>query len=436
MCVQAMGGIFGETELAAGSEDCLYLNIFRPSGAKDLPILFFSHGGGLASGAANLEVYLDDPLLAENAIVVTYQYRLGPLGFMAHPDLDAEDPEGSSGNYGFFDAVMALQFIADNAEALGGDRTKLMVFGESAGGQMTHGLLASPLASGLFTAALIQSAPGSQVGKPHEPEAAFGVEVQELLGCENLACMRAKTTTELVEAAPASAGLDTSGHRYSINADGVALTASAHSLASSGALADVPVIIGVTDEENMPFTYGADPGSALALDIWIRSYGAALFGTDGLDDPRLHTLSSYFTVAQYGSPAAAFHAFYADVFTVCPTQTWAGVASGVLDVRTYLWKRGIDATSELGAYHGVELSFIFGTYLYLLNEEEQAMAAYARDAWVSAADGAPSVQGLDWPLYAPESNLWMVLDLVPEVQSEVRSSELCEFLHDNGWPDI
>ncbi len=208
-----MPGLFGETDFAEGSEDCLYLNIFRPSGAEDLPILFFSHGGGLSSGAASLDVYMDDPLLAEDAILVTYQYRLGPLGFMAHPDLDAEDPDGSSGNYGFFDALMALQFVADNAGALGGDPAKLMVFGESAGGQMTHGLLASPLASGLFSSALIQSAPGAQVGTPHEPESAFGEEVQTLLSCEDLACMRAKTPTELVEAAPASAGLDTSGHR-------------------------------------------------------------------------------------------------------------------------------------------------------------------------------------------------------------------------------
>ncbi len=445
ICIQAMPGLFGETDFAEGSEDCLYLNIFRPSGAEDLPILFFSHGGGLSSGAASLDVYMDDPLLAEDAILVTYQYRLGPLGFMAHPDLDAEDPDGSSGNYGFFDALMALQFVADNAEALGGDPTKLMIFGESAGGQMTHGLLASPLANGLFSSALIQSAPGAQVGTPHEPESAFGEEVQTLLSCEDLACMRAKTPTELVEAAPASAGLDTSGHRYAINADGVVLGASAHTLAASGALADVPVVIGVTDDENMPFTQFETFDVWEEVELSIRVIGAALFditigdGSGGLLDPRLDTLYSYFTEAHYDSPTEAFYAFYGDVFTVCPTQTWAAVSSEHMDVRTYLWTRHIEATPPpalWGAYHGVELPFIFGTYRDLLSEDEAAMGAYVRDAWVSAATGTPSAGGLEWPLYEPETNQWMVLDLIPELQSEIRSAELCEFLHENGWPDI
>ena len=123
-----------------GSEDCLTLNVFRPQeNDESLPILFFTHGGSYVSGMGSSEVMEAPPELGKNAILVTHNYRLGPFGFLAHPELTAEDGRlyeggGTSGNLGLFDTYTALKWVYDNAEALGGAKDKIMVFGESAGG--------------------------------------------------------------------------------------------------------------------------------------------------------------------------------------------------------------------------------------------------------------------------------------------------------------
>jgi para-nitrobenzyl esterase len=140
-----------------GDENCLFLNVYAPTGPRapdGLPVMVWVHGGGLTSGDAS--EFDPTPLMSGGrVIVVTINYRLGTLGFLAHAALDAEGHP--AGNYGFMDQQFALQWVQRNIEAFGGDRHRVTVFGESAGGLSVYSLLASPLTAGLFQGAIAQS---------------------------------------------------------------------------------------------------------------------------------------------------------------------------------------------------------------------------------------------------------------------------------------
>lgn len=140
----------------AGTEDCLYLNVWAPADASGLPVMFWIHGGGNTIGSG--DTYIGANLAArEDVVVITINYRLGPMGWFAHPALATGDPLEDSGNYGTLDVIRALQWTRDNAAAFGGDPDNVTVFGESAGAFDTLAMMASPLAEGLFHRAISQS---------------------------------------------------------------------------------------------------------------------------------------------------------------------------------------------------------------------------------------------------------------------------------------
>ena len=142
------------------TEDCLFLNVFTPEKTNHgqphlLPVMFWIHGGGLVVGES--DGYDPTRLVAKGVIVVTINYRLGELGFLAHPALSAESPTGASGNYGLMDQQAAMRWVQRNIRAFGGDADNVTIFGESAGGLSVHSELASPLAAGLFHKAIVES---------------------------------------------------------------------------------------------------------------------------------------------------------------------------------------------------------------------------------------------------------------------------------------
>lgn len=142
-----------------GSEDCLYLNIWRPqTKEKNLPVLFWIHGGGNFVGQSDMSLYYGTSFAREtNMVFVSINYRLGPMGWLTHPALRTGDELDDSGNYGTLDIIKALQWVRENIEAFGGDPSNVTIAGESAGGGNVFSLLASPLASGLFHRAIAQS---------------------------------------------------------------------------------------------------------------------------------------------------------------------------------------------------------------------------------------------------------------------------------------
>jgi len=148
----------------ATSEDCLYLNVWAPSDfkGKKLPVYFYIHGGGFNQGSGAIAVYDGDNLARKGIVVVTINYRLGSLGFLAHPELTAESPNHASGNYGLMDAIASLHWVKDNIAAFGGDPRKVTIGGQSAGSAVVHNLAVSPLAKGLFRGA--EAASGTGLG--------------------------------------------------------------------------------------------------------------------------------------------------------------------------------------------------------------------------------------------------------------------------------
>ena len=148
------------------SEDCLYLNVWTPakSASDRIPVLVWIYGGGFNAGATSVPTYSGEVLARKGVVLVSIAYRVGALGFLAHPELSAESPEHVSGNYGLLDMIAGLQWIKKNIAAFGGDPNKVTIFGESAGGIAVSMLCASPLAKGLFEGAISES--GGSFGPP------------------------------------------------------------------------------------------------------------------------------------------------------------------------------------------------------------------------------------------------------------------------------
>jgi len=214
-CVQR-----GYAEGSDQSEDCLYLNVWTPAKTQDelLPVMMWIHGGGFFVGSGNGPQYDAQHLAAKGAVVVTINYRLGSFGFFAHPELSAESPNNSSGNYAMLDAIAALEWIYDNIAAFGGDPTNVTAFGESAGGMAVSSLIASPLSRGLIHRAIVQSrAENPALGftsmkQPTLAQAeASGMQQMRDYGAATLAQLRAASSADIIENFPAGGSVNVDG---------------------------------------------------------------------------------------------------------------------------------------------------------------------------------------------------------------------------------
>ena len=197
------------------SEDCLYLNIWTPAQSADekLPVMIFFYGGAFGQVApfGTMAVYNGTTLAGKGVIVVTTNYRLGALGFLAHPQLDNESPDNGSGNYGLLDQQAALQWVQRNIGAFGGDPSRVTIFGQSAGGESVLIHLVSPQSKGLYQQAIVESGPfwvnGPTIDNVHSKADAeqFGVEYANSLGYSGpdaIAQMRRLSPEALINATP------------------------------------------------------------------------------------------------------------------------------------------------------------------------------------------------------------------------------------------
>jgi len=178
------------------TEDCLFLNVFTPPKTNQgrphlLPVMFWIHGGGLVVGES--DGYDPSNLVAQGVVVVTINYRIGELGFLAHSALTAESPKGASGNYGLLDQQAALRWVRRNIRAFGGDPDNVTIFGQSAGGLSVQSQLASPLAAGLFHKAIVESGAYSLQQPSLAAAEAIGAVFAASAGCavpSTAACLR------------------------------------------------------------------------------------------------------------------------------------------------------------------------------------------------------------------------------------------------------
>ena len=245
------------------NEDCLYLNIWTPAkkSKENIPVLVWIYGGGFSFGSTAEPVYNGEALAKKGVVLVSIAYRVGPLGFLSHPELSSESKDHVSGNYGLLDMISGLQWIQKNIAAFGGDPRRVTIFGESAGGISVSMLCASPLAKGLFHGAISQS--GGSFGPPrsvtYPGENLKTLPMAEAAGIAYAKSAGAKSIAELRSiAADSLPGGWGSGSAWPI-IDGKVIPDDQYNLYEAGKYNNVPVLIGYNSDEGLSFTRTKDP---------------------------------------------------------------------------------------------------------------------------------------------------------------------------------
>jgi carboxylesterase type B len=262
------------------TEDCLYLNVYRPAGARAgdrRPVYLWIHGGGLQNGSSDQH---DGSTIARatGLVVVSINYRLGVFGFLGHPALTAE--AGESGNYGLEDQQAALRWVHRNIGAFGGDPRAVTIGGESAGGWSVCAHLVAPGSRGLFAGAVVQS--GNCVSQTQAEVEAVGTTLASTVGCADLTCLRRVPAARLLDAAPPEPLLFVRGTRTLPRDPRVAVR--------RGQFTRVPVIVGATRDEGRTFTQANLGWTREQYVTWLRT-------TFGADADRV--------LAHYSWPATA-----------------------------------------------------------------------------------------------------------------------------------
>lgn len=408
-------------------EDCLTLNIWTPDppSSTPLPVLVWIHGGAFIFGSG-AEAFYDGSTLATSGklVVVTINYRLGALGFLAHPALTAEEAaHPTSGNYGFEDQQAALRWIKDNITTFGGDSGKVTLFGESAGGYSVCSHLVAPGSKGLFHGAISESGYCSgYLGTTRDAAYANGEALARVLGCTDaskvLECLRAKTPDEFLHAfdntgpdlpgglffqgsgAIGDGGAVKGSQRWNPVTDGEVITARVADVGPS--FNEVSLVLGTNADEGTMFTSPAlFKGIPLQteseyLDALPRTFGAT-------NTPNI--------VAQY--PASAFpsandalNTVVNDSFFACPARRLArNAAAAGVNVYLYAFHHAPEKplVPGLGSFHAAEFSYVFGfdSPLATTQDTEKPLGDLMRGYWTRFANtGDPNGGGAaNWPKY-------------------------------------
>lgn len=273
-CMQSGVSMPGEAPPET-SEDCLYLNVWTPGGKGKarLPVMVWIYGGGYANGSAAMPLYWGDALAAKGAVVVSFGYRVGPLGFLAHPELSKEAARHASGNYGLLDQLAALAWVKRNIATFGGDPECVTIFGQSAGSMAVSILMASPRAKGLFQRAIGQSgglfeplqlAPSYQLANAERDGEAYAAS----LGAHSLAELRAL---------PAAALLNGNASQVTHPVlDGFVLPESPYEAFANGRQNDVPLLLGSNAEEARSLVVDLSAVTAARYEDEIQKHWGAL----------------------------------------------------------------------------------------------------------------------------------------------------------------
>ncbi|MEZ5892508.1 MAG: carboxylesterase family protein [Parvularculaceae bacterium] len=389
---------------ASMSEDCLSLNIWAPAKAKKAPVIFWIHGGSLRIGGAAQPTY-DGAVFARRGVVfVSINYRLGVLGWLAHPELTAESPDAVSGNYGLLDQIAALHWVRDNIAAFGGDPDNVTIMGESAGALSVTYLLVSPLAEGLFHKAIAEST-GIRA-KPELSRSAYGMPSAETigqtlaasLGAADLEALRALDAQELTEAAT-KAGFVSQG-----TIDGRALPVQLIEAFDEGRQAKVPLLAGFNSGEARSYRYFLPPVPDSAAE-----YEAAIARGYGDLAPAFLKVYPSTDMAQSMLDVVRDNIFGWAAERVVRRQAESGAPAFL-----YVFDRCYPAAAErdLCAFHAAELPYVFekigDARAYPPNwpmadgESDRALSTAMADYWASfAATGAPqSKAGPAWRPYS------------------------------------
>jgi para-nitrobenzyl esterase len=409
----APGPIQGGNPPSGKSEDCLYLNIWTPAkSARDrIPVLVWIYGGGFNMGSTSEPVYSGEKLAKKGVVLVSIAYRVGQLGFLAHPELNAENPDHSSGNYGLLDMIAGLKWIQKNIAAFGGDPDKVTIFGESAGGIAVSMLCASPLAKGLFHGAISQS--GGSFGPPR-PTLFPGENLKRLADAERAGqayvdSAKVSSIAELrkidADKLPAVRGL-----AWPI-IDGWVIPDDQYKLYEAGKFNDTPILVGYNSDEGATFMPGRTPEEYIAS---VRTR----YGKFADDLIKAYPVGSN-TVPKTARDLARDAAFG------WHTWIWARLQSRIGKSKAFYYyfdQHPVYPEDSprfgYGSPHGQDVAYVFG-HLDASNpqttktdlEISNAMVTY----WTNFAKyGDPNGEGVpDWPAFSETNPVVMYFSQTP-----------------------
>ena len=422
------------------SEDCLYLNVNTPtvrgSDEGGLPVLVWIHGGRFTLGAGR--DYDGTKLAADGIVVVTINFRLGVLGFLAHPAL-ASQPGGASGNYGLMDQQAALRWVQGNIRRFGGAPHNVTIAGQSSGGTSVLAHLISRGSRGLFQRAIVQSGSFALTQQSLATAEADGGAFAARAGCpdQTAHCLRHLPVADLVSNFPGSAipGV----------VDGAVLEESVGTALAAGRFARVPILNGINHDEERDFVTAAEAVNGGAFvpvpePVTAESYQRVI--TSVLDVPaaRAAAIAAEYPPGAYPSPPVAFSTLVSDANFACPalqinqwTSKWVPTFAYEFNDDNAPLRYPPPLTGPPVATHKSEFPYLFdlpdAPLQTPLSPDQQVLAASMRAAWTNfAASGDPASAAVPWPAFGADS--MQMLSLVPprpQIETDFAFRHHCAF---------
>jgi para-nitrobenzyl esterase len=426
-CPQAASP-FGQ---ASTSENCLFLNVFRPSWQRTRrhnPVMVWIHGGALVTGES--DDYLPAKLVQDGVTVVTINYRLGALGFLAHPAL--ADANGQSGDYGLMDQQAALRWVQRNIARFGGDPRNVTVFGESAGGLSTLSQVASPEARGLFDKAIVESGSYNLTQASLSSAESAGEAFAAKAGCagQTAACLRSLPVSAIL------ANEDTAGYTPNINTD--VLPESLGTAFATGKFNRVPIINGTNRDEWRLFVALSElEGNP----VTAANYQSMISSTLGVPSAAAAVVAAEYPLSAFPSPSVALGAVGTDAIFACPALTIDQSVSHFVPTFAYEFNDE-NAPEEFlppvsfpyGAAHASEIQYLMdlpaAAFPGTLSSAQQQLATTMKTYWTNFAKrGFPSSFGSSFwqPFHDTSQRMQSLIPPAPQTETDFATTHNCAF---------
>jgi para-nitrobenzyl esterase len=413
-CMQTSGAM-GNT--APVSEDCLYLNVWTPAKkpGEKIPVIVWIYGGGFSGGSTSVPMYDGMGFAKKGVVLVSVAYRVGPFGFLAHPELSRESSKGS-GNYGLEDMIAGLKWVKENIVRLGGDPSNVTIFGHSAGGMAVNMLAASPVAKGLFHRVICMSG-GSFAPLQTSSQGGIGMGIPALklaestgeaflkkLGVADIKAARAMSAEEIQK----NVGGGMGGGGFRPVADGYVVPSDLYSIYQARRFNDTPILLGNTSDELGSF---GDRGKVTAdqFEKQIRSqYG-----------PHADAILSVYPHSTDGEAAKSSKGISRESTFSWSTWTWARMQSKQGKGKAFIYYYDYHAPELDGSGHGSDVPYAFQTLSGgrggAPKPEDLKLSDMISSYWVNfAKSGDPNGPGLPkWPAFAENDQQAMVFDATP-----------------------
>ena len=420
------GSPFGQ---ASTSEDCLFLNVFTPGqGGARHPVMVWIHGGALVSGESN--DYSPAKLVEDGVTVVTINYRLGALGFLAHPAL--ADAHGQSGDYGLMDQQAALRWVQRNIARFGGNPRNVTIFGESAGGLSTLSQVASPAARGLFARAIAESGSYNLTQASLASAETAGQAFAAKAGCpdQSAACLRSLPVSTILA--------DENPGGYTPNVNSEVLPRTLKTAFATGVFNRVPIVNGTNRDEWRLFVALSElEGNP----VTAANYQSMISSTLGVPPSVAAAIAAEYPLTAYPSPAVALGAVGTDAIFACPALTIDQAVSNF--VPTFAYEFNDENAPEkflppvsfpYGAAHASEIQYLMdlptAAFGGTLSAQQQQLATVMKRYWTSfAKQGFPTSFGTPfWPRFNNVTQpVQSLVPPVPQTETNFAAHHKCAF---------